>query len=420
MANSSSRDRTMSLLRSMGPGYRLVRAGYRLSRKGAAELFRALIPRGMPAGLPKGLFSLLEQVRSGAVPGGIFFEQQEVPEFSSDSLVKRCGLRQDEFQPWPVFWAKVDHARLFGRNLVLLNDRKEACREFMFAPHCPATDESYQIPTFQRPVFLPGKWSTLVSRWDGQDGYWHFLMDALPRLHALPQFPPEIGILIRGPIAEWQWELLRLLGVAERVRPTTEKHLMVEELYFASHTSMTGAWNAVAVTFLREKFLTEFGVQSSGFRVKNHCRFASFGNTKSTFDLRLRSVENGSVKKIFIARGSCWTRGIRNQDEVIGFFEERGWTVLEPEKLGVADQIRVFSQADAVCGAHGSALTNLLWMKPGARVIELLADNFMLGAFEWLARCVGLKHDFLIFPGDHRLSFEVDLGRLEEVVSCDL
>ncbi len=347
------------------------------------------MPRRCFSGLPAGLFSLFEAVQRGEVHGRVYFMEQAVPAFGEDSLVKRSGLGQDGFQPWPVFSAQLRNARLFGRNLILLNDRKQACRESMFAGHCPATDESYQVPTFDKPALLPGRWTSLVSRWDS--GYWHFLMDALPRLHALPDFPADTGILVRGPIAAWQWEILQLLGVADRVRATEEKHLVIEELYFSSHTSMTGACNPFAVHWLRERLLPAVQRLQHG---------------------------NGKALKIFIKRGPDWTRGIRNQVEVIRFFEERGWMILEPEKLDIKEQIELFSRVDAVCAVHGSALTNLLWMRPGGVVLELVSDNFMLGAFEWLARIVHLEHRHLLFPGDHRLSFEVDTAALGQVIDA--
>ncbi|MGE4489126.1 MAG: DUF563 domain-containing protein [Kiritimatiellales bacterium] len=407
MAVCSTKDKLIGILRGSGWGYRVVRWIYRAAFRARAELIRMLIPRRIFAGLPKGRFSLLEQVCSGGIPGRVIFENQDVRQFGPDSLVKRSGLQQDGFQPWPVFIAQVRNARLFGANLVLLNDRKEACREMMFASHCPATDESYQVPIFETPMFLPGKWTSLVSRWDS--GYWHFLMDAVPRLHALSEFSEDTGILLRGPVSAWQYEVLDMLGIRNRVRPTNEKHLMVEELCFSSHTSMTGAWNPFAVQFLRERLLLQTEVVNCPLSVNRDLLTTQRPINSTT-----------SPTKLFLKRGASWTRGIRNQDEVIRFFEERGWTAVEPEKFSVKEQIRMFSQVDAVCGAHGSALTNLLWMKPGAQVIELLADNFMLGAFEWLACCVGLRHHYLVFPGDHRLSFSVDVKQLAKLVDAVL
>lgn len=80
------------------------------------------------------------------------------------------------------------------------------------------------------------------------------------------------------------------------------------------------------------------------------------------------------------------------------------------------EQIRIFSRAETICGLHGSALTNILWAPPGCRVLELCADNFILGSFEWLARCLNQPHDFLMFPGDRHRMIKVDLERLRHVV----
>ena len=98
-----------------------------------------------------------------------------------------------------------------------------------------------------------------------------------------------------------------------------------------------------------------------------------------------------------------------NEDEVCDLLLSRGWQVVPPETLSVKQQMGLFQQARAVCGVHGSALTNLLWMTPKARVLECCPDNFLLGSFEWLARCIGLEHDFMVLPGDAAFRGKVPL-----------
>ncbi len=118
--------------------------------------------------------------------------------------------------------------------------------------------------------------------------------------------------------------------------------------------------------------------------------------------------------KFYLKRGARWNRGILNEEEVCAFFEEHGWTILEPETFSVKEQIRIFSQAEAVCGLHGSALTNILWAPSGCRVLEFCADNFILGSFEWLARCLDMPHKFLMLPGNRNKQISVGLQQLNE------
>ena len=41
--------------------------------------------------------------------------------------------------------------------------------------------------------------------------------------------------------------------------------------------------------------------------------------------------------------------------------------------MSVRDQIDHFAAADAIVGLHGAGLTNLVFAKPGARVLEIFA-----------------------------------------------
>jgi hypothetical protein len=377
--------------------------------------FRQTAPpilRKMFRTMPQGAVSAAQAVRDRRMEGAVFPPLPPAPEFSADSLVRRSGLDQDGFRDWPVFWARCGKTRLYGRNLVPLDGEGRVFEEAIFGAQFFNYDDSCIFPTIGKETFLEGRWTSIASRWD--NNYWHFLMDALPRLSMLEHFPADTGILVRGPLAGWQRELLEMLGVKARVRETTEKRLLVEDYYFASPTAMTGTWNPAAVAFLRERLLEPVIREQLMVNRHNTAYNSQLTTHKQSPDNHSPITDNRT--KLYLKRGASWNRGILNEDEVCSFFEEQGWRVLEPEKLSVKEQIRIFSQAEAVCGLHGSALTNLLWAPPGCRVLELCADNFILGSFEWLARCLNLPHDFLVFSGDSRRMINVEM----ELLRCSV
>ncbi len=143
MAKPSSSEAFIGFFRRNDLAYRLTRSLWRRVRSGATALLRLVSPHLSFLGMPQGTFSLAEQVCSGEADGCVFFEQQEVRAFGLESLVKRAGLNQDGFQPWAVFWAKVEHAHLTGPNLLLLDKTKHACAEAMFGAEYARFDASY-------------------------------------------------------------------------------------------------------------------------------------------------------------------------------------------------------------------------------------------------------------------------------------
>lgn len=384
MAKASPMHRLLGFLRGLPVLYRFLRAMRRGITGAFIAFLRAAIPRSVPYGPPKGTFSAIALLRNREIPGRIVLEQQESPVFGPDTLVKKSNLSQDLHQPWPVFWTLHRDARLVGPSLVHLNAGKEACFEAMYGAPYFRDDPSYNYCTHTIPMRLDGNWTSIVHRW-GEirgTGYWHFILDSLPRLALLGEFPADTRILTPPNLETWQRQFLDFLGLAGRYRETNEPHLLVENYHFSSLTSMTGCCNPYAVDFLRKSFLPKADASYEGPR------------------------------KFYILRRG-WTRGVTNEDEVQALFKKKGWELISPENLSIPAQMQLFKQARAVCGLHGSALTNLLWASPGCRVLELCPSNFLAGAFEWLARILDLPHAFLVCKSDSHYRAIVDFNALE-------
>ncbi len=109
-------------------------------------------------------------------------------------------------------------------------------------------------------------------------------------------------------------------------------------------------------------------------------------------------------------------RGVLNETEVIAFFHDRGWGIVDPEALTLAQQIQLFSQAEAICGAHGAGLTNLLWCQPSCRVVELCAANCLNGCYEGIAQSVGVDYQYLICRADEVFRAVVSLEELKRAI----
>lgn len=90
------------------------------------------------------------------------------------------------------------------------------------------------------------------------------------------------------------------------------------------------------------------------------------------------------------------TRSIPNVDEITAALIGEGLSVerLSLEGKSLAEQIAIFDRAKIVIAQHGSALSNIVWMRPDrARVIEIVPPAFRLPGwqyFELLARQMGI------------------------------
>jgi len=379
-------ERIRRTLRSVDWLYRAARYLRALPYNLTLGLARTLLPRRWPGwGPPKALYWEYDLVRRGTIPGRVILDEQKSPALPADSLRQLCGLRQNECQPWPFFWSHRREARLVGSTLALMDDQKRLSSEAVFREHCLPGEPAYRYLRLPPAHRLAGPWTSVVSRWGY--GYFHWWLDVLPRLAVLNEFPTDTGILVFPRLEAYQSESLRMLGVGERVRLTPERHVIVEDYYFASPTAMTGCWNPFAIDWLRERFLPWAGTPAERPRR-------------------------------FYLRRLGQSRGIRNEAEVIDYFRDQGWAIVDLEKMTVRDQIQLFSGAEFVCGLHGAAFTNLLWAPPGCRVLELCAATFLNGVYEGMAEYLRLEYRYLVCEADQAFVARVNLGELRKMLDA--
>jgi len=345
-----------------------------------AQIGRWILPRGLDFGPSKGWFSIANEVRAGGRTGKIVIEQQASPKTSKNSLRTLARLGQGTQIRWPIFWSYHRPARLLGSSLLLQNEHKRSGVEAGYGPDFIKHDPGYWQFRLPKPVRLEGNWTSVVSRFS--NGFPHWFFDALPRLALLSEFPEDTRVIVPPRLESYHYDTLDWLGLAQRIRPTPEEHLEIEHFFFSSPTNITGLFDPYAVEFCRRSF--------------RHRRDASFD----------------SPKRFFVHRVNA-RRGLVNEHEVLRFFQERGWPVIDTQALTMAQQIQLFARAEHVCALHGAALANLLWCEPGCRVLELVPTTFLNGVYEGLSEALDLNYSFLLCKGDTDYKARIDLDELK-------
>jgi hypothetical protein len=354
-------------------------------RKGLQSL-RIRNPR---IGPPQAVFSIYDELKAGSRRGRIELETQGDPELTPDSMMVLCRLRQHLQQPWPIFWSHHPEARLITHGLVLLNEKKQIAYEAIYRENGIGFDPATRYLRLPPEVRLAGNWTSICSVWSPNDGppnFSHWLLDALPRLAFLEEFPADTKILVPSRLAEYQKESLRMLGLLERVRYTPETHLVLENYFFSTPPSMVVCYSPYSVQFLRKRFLPKADPSFTG-------------------------------PKRFVIDRHGKTRGLKNRVEVNRFFEKLGWAIVDTEKLTFAQEIKLFAEAEAIAGAVGSGFTNAVWCKPGTAVIQILPETVLDGSTEWICQVNQLRWAYQICPSDHAFMADVDLGELRQILA---
>lgn len=354
------------------------------------DLLRVLAPVGVPRiGPPKNSFSVFQSTAAqNCRPSRVVLTDQGAPAVGPESLMVVSGLSQHNSQPWPIFWSHHPNARLVGSTLAWMNKDKWLCREAVYGDVALVDDPAWRYAFLPKPVFLPGNWTSIVSRWCQNTGaapFSHWIMDALPRLALLSEFPPDTKILVPRALAGYQKEMLKMLGLLDRVRCSPEKHIVVENYYFSSPTSMISCYSPYAIKWLRATFLPHADKSYNGPRR-------------------------------FVIERKGKTRGIKNEAEVNDYFQKLGWALIDTEKLTFAQELQLFSNAEAIAGIFGSGFTNAIWSPPGCKVITFVADDFVDGGVE--SHCVvnNINYFWRIFPSDHAQMAMIDLAEVKKLL----
>ncbi len=212
-----------------------------------------------------------------------------------------------------------------------------------------------QHPVFLRPRLpsptpVPGTLLSLATRGTSTN-YYHFLLDLLPRWGIFEEALPgaEVDAVYLGTRASYQRQLLDLVGLSGLPVVEVEKHacLAPERLLVPSTPNqdlMAPHW---VVSWLRARLPASPDLSAYG-------------------------------RGLYVTRGSSpHTRRYVEEAALWPTLEERGFTRLDPGTVSVQEQIDHFAAADVIVAPHGAALANLVFCRPGVRVLELFAPDYV-------------------------------------------
>ncbi len=107
-------------------------------------------------------------------------------------------------------------------------------------------------------------------------------------------------------------------------------------------------------------------------------------------------------EKVYVRRGHDRVRRLVNEAQVIPFLEARGFVCLAMDTLSLEQQAALFGSARVIVGVHGAAFTNLIYARPGTRLVEIMPANYVDPCFERLATSLGLDHRVVVGREPHQ------------------
>jgi hypothetical protein len=112
-----------------------------------------------------------------------------------------------------------------------------------------------------------------------------------------------------------------------------------------------------------------------------------------------QDIPRSPKRRLYLSRKSDPFRRVVNEPEVMRLLAECGFECVEPATLSVREQAVLFASAEAVVSVISSGLVNLVFMSPGAKVIEIFPESLFL-PIEWaLCELCGIDYFYLFEQG---------------------
>jgi capsular polysaccharide biosynthesis protein len=104
----------------------------------------------------------------------------------------------------------------------------------------------------------------------------------------------------------------------------------------------------------------------------------------------------GGPEKIYLARRGAQRRRLVNELELEAKLQSLGFVSVQPEKMTVAEQAKLFGSAKYVVASHGAGLTNMVFAPVNALLVELFHPDVLRPTYKNLAAACGLQYIELV------------------------
>ena len=211
---------------------------------------------------------------------------------------------------------------------------------------------------------LKGSVLSLLTGGGGNNNYWHWLFDVLPRFNLCSKFfnLNEIDFFLLPNLKKnFQKETLNYLNISNKKILSSEKfrHIKTDELIITDHPVMTSG-DATKDIMDVPIWISEW--------------------LKESFLKQSKKINNKNIKKIYIDRSEKSTsrsvqRLISNEKQVKEYLLKNNFVSIKLHEINFMEQVNLFYNAESIVGLHGGGFANIVFCKPGTKILELRSHN---------------------------------------------
>lgn len=152
--------------------------------------------------------------------------------------------------------------------------------------------------------------------------------------------------------------------------------------------------------------------------IENHtslvCDPSSLRNLRNaSASLAALSYNVPTANKLYLHRGKSVKRPLYHEEYLELKLRQRGFNIIDPANLPLSECIAMFAKADLVVAPHGAALTNLVFARPGTKVLELLPGSIeKYGHYALMCAALGFFHSSIILSMNYSEVFKVSFNQV--------
>ena len=210
------------------------------------------------------------------------------------------------------------------------------------------------------PAFLKkisGKVFNLCQGGSGHN-YFHFIFDILPKLYLLKLKIDlnQIDYFYVSKPKDWQINIFKKFGIKEEklLSSSKFKHILADEIFAIEHPWYHKGYIQLEVSRLPK------------WIIHNHRKF-----------FKVNSKKKLNKRKIFLDRSQSIYKHcqIENFGAIKSLVIKKKFNIERPEIFTFKKQIQLFRNSRVILGAHGAAFTNIIFCKPGTKIIEIIPKD---------------------------------------------
>jgi capsular polysaccharide biosynthesis protein len=253
--------------------------------------------------------------------------------------------------------------------------------------------------TFYKKIFLNKvkkvSGECLVAHNAYYDNYYHWTLEALPRIFAVKAYTPNLTLLIHEKLKPFISHYLSFFNFKEIIFIKDNELVLAENLWLPMHTAP--------------------GLRHNEPLVREMAAFIREKNGTSTHTAAWPD-------KIFISRKKATFRRAINEDEVYALLQNYGFQRIILEELSVGEQIHLLTCVKVFAGIHGAGFSNLMYMNQGKLLVDIIHEDHPQDAFYNLACAFDVDYVRLDCKGTGVQQYcgsddiEVDVRKLEQML----